>query len=114
MIGTDEKNKFGKMAFIGERELAIGFRLVGVAETFIENRESFPEKLKALYYSNNFDLILASNTFIKTVDKKFLNTLQSSVSPLVVFVPVSTTTEEEGISGLARRVLGIKLDLGEM
>ncbi len=68
--------------------------------------------MRELYYSGNYGLILASNSFIDYVDKKFLNILNTSVSPLVVFIPVSEQEKEENISELARRVLGIKLDLG--
>jgi len=49
---------------------------------------------------------------VATLDKKFTNQLYSSVSPLVVFIPVTRGAEEEGISDLARRVLGINIDLG--
>lgn len=106
--------KFGRIAFIGERELAIGFRLVGVEDSFIVEKEDFPSKLEEIYRSGKFGLILASNTFVAELDKRFLNTMHASVSPLVVFVPVSEAEEEEGISDLARRILGIKMDLGGM
>ncbi|MGC8547113.1 MAG: V-type ATP synthase subunit F [Thermoplasmata archaeon] len=108
----DEKNKFGKIAFLGERELAIGFKLVGVENVFIASSDNFSDKLKELYFSGIYGLILVSNTFIDSIDKKFLNILNTSVSPLVVFIPVSEQEKEENISELARRVLGIKLDLG--
>jgi len=108
----DSSTKFGRIAFIGERELAIGFKLVGVGDVFIADGTTFPEKLRELYYSGNFGLILASNTYVSTLDRKFLNTVTTSVMPLVVFVPVSPVGEEEKISDMARRVLGIKIDLG--
>lgn len=108
----DDKNKFGKIAFLGERELAIGFKLVGVEDSFVTTQEDFSDKIKELYYSGNYGLILVSNTYMNSIDRKFLNTLNTSVSPLVVFIPVSEEGKEENISELARRVLGIKLDLG--
>lgn len=108
----DQKSKFGEIAFIGERELTIGFKLVGVEEVFTADQDSFATKLKELYNSGKFGLILASNSFISTLDRKFLNLVTTSVMPLVVFVPVSATAEEEGVSEMARRVLGIKIDLG--
>ncbi len=106
--------RFGRIAFIGERELAIGFKLVGVEDTFIVDKDSYADKLRELYHSGNFGLILASNSFVGTLDKKFTSLLYSSVSPLVVFIPVTEGAEEEGISNLARRVLGINMDLGGM
>ncbi|MCL4333895.1 MAG: hypothetical protein M1290_06825 [Candidatus Thermoplasmatota archaeon] len=108
------KEEFGRIAFIGERELAIGFKLVGVEDTFIVDKDTYGEKLRELYHSGKFGLILSSNSFTTVLDKKFLNTLYSSVSPLVVFIPVTKVAEEEGISDLARRVLGINMDLGGM
>jgi V/A-type H+-transporting ATPase subunit F len=107
-----ENTKFGKIAFVGERELAIGFKLVGIEDAFISDAGTFSDKLKELFYSGNYGLILASNSFINSVEKKFLSLLNISVSPLVVFVPVAEMGEEEGVSDLARRVLGIKMDLG--
>lgn len=108
------ENKFGRIAFIGERELAIGFKLVGIEDSFIADKSTCPDLLRELYYSNKYGLILASNTFIEDIEKKFLNLLYGSVSPLVVFVPVTQGAEEEGISNLARRILGISMDLGGM
>ncbi len=109
-----KEERFGRIAFIGERELAVGFKLVGVEDTFIVDSESYADKLREVYHSGKFGLILSSNSFAATLDKKFMNLLYSSVSPLVVFVPVTEGTEEEGISDLARRVLGISMDLGGM
>lgn len=106
--------RFGRIAFIGERELAVGFKLVGVEDTFIVDKDSYADKLREMYHSGDFGLILSSNSFVGSLDKKFLSMLYSSVSPLVVFVPVSQGVEEEGISDLARRVLGINMDLGGM
>ncbi|MEM0134320.1 MAG: V-type ATP synthase subunit F [Thermoplasmatales archaeon] len=108
----DQKSKFGKIAFIGERELSIGFKLVGIEDVFIADKENFSTKLRELYSSGEFGLILASNSFISTLDRKFLNLVTTSVMPLVVLVPVSAVAEEEGVSEMARRVLGIKIDLG--
>ncbi len=107
-----DKTKFGKIAFVGERELAIGFKLVGVEEANFVTRENYADKLKELFYSGEYGLILATNSFMDVLDKKFLNLASTSVSPLVVFIPVSEQEEAESISDLARRVLGIKLDLG--
>ncbi len=104
--------RFGRIGFIGERELAVGFKLVGVEDTFIVDKDSYSEKLREMYYSGKFGLILSSNSFGATLDKKFTNQLYSSVSPLVVFIPVTRVAEEEGIADLARRILGISMDLG--
>lgn len=106
--------RFGRIAFIGERELAIGLKLVGVEDTFIVDSNTYSGKLREMFHSGDFGLILSSNSFIGSLDKKFLNLLYGSVSPLVVFIPVTEGAEEEGISDLARRVLGIKMDLGGM
>ncbi|MEM0138467.1 MAG: V-type ATP synthase subunit F [Thermoplasmatales archaeon] len=108
----DSSSKFGRIAFVGERELSIGFKLVGIQDVFVADESTFGDRLKELYYSGNFGLILASNTFISTLDRKFLHLVTTSVMPLVVFVPVSPVGEEEKISEMARRVLGINIDLG--
>ncbi len=108
----DAKSKFGRIAFLGERELSIGFKLVGVEDVFAVEKEMFAPKLRELYSSGKFGLILASNSFISTLDRKFLGLVTTSVMPLVVFVPVSAVAEEEGVSEMARRILGIRIDLG--
>ncbi|MEM4778678.1 MAG: V-type ATP synthase subunit F, partial [Thermoplasmatales archaeon] len=81
----DSSSKFGRIAFVGERELSIGFKLVGIQDVFVADASTFGDRLKELYYSGNFGLILASNTFISTLDRKFLNLVTTSVMPLVVF-----------------------------
>jgi len=108
----DVKQKFGKIAFIGERELAIGFKLVGIEDVFPVGNQDFQETLKMIYGSGEYGLILASNSFINSLDKRFLSLIETSVSPLVIFVPVNVLKEEETISDLARKVLGLKLNIG--
>lgn len=108
----DVKNKFGKIAFIGERELAIGFKLVGIENIFPVQGDEYQGKLREVFESGEYGLILASNSFIDRLDKKFLNLLETSVSPLVIFIPVNKLREEETIADLARKVLGLKLNIG--
>ncbi len=110
----DNRDKFGKIAFIGERELAIGFKLVGIENIYPVNGDYFQEKLKEIFDSGEYGLILASNSYIDKLDKKFLNLLETSVSPLVIFIPVNQLKEEETIADLARKVLGLKLNIGGM
>ncbi len=105
----------GNLAIVGDRELVIGYRLIGIDDTFIVNDEDARKKIQELYYSGEFGLIIASDSVRARLPSKFLSEIEESIEPLVLFMPSqkeTTEQSEESIAALAKRVLGIKIDLG--
>ncbi len=103
----------GRLAIVGERELAIGYRLIGIDDTFIVDDEEASKKIQELYSSGEFGLIIASDSVRSKIPSKFLSEIEGSIEPLILFLPsLKETTEEdtESIAALAKRVLGVNIE----
>jgi len=103
----------GRLAIVGERELAIGYRLIGIDDTFIVNDEEASKKIQELYSSGEFGLIIASDSVRSKIPSKFLSEIEGSIEPLILFLPsLKETSEEdkESIAALAKRVLGVNIE----
>ncbi len=94
---------------VGEREIAMGFKLVGINSTFIAEKENGSKTLKALYNSKKYNVILASQSLQKYLTEDELNLYNSTISPLVVFIPIPGVKEEESVYDLAKKILGIDI-----
>ncbi len=104
----------GRLAIIGDRELVIGYRLIGIDDTFIVDDEEANKKIQELYSSGEFGLIIASDSVRTKIPSKFLSEIEGSIEPLVLFLPsLKETTEEdkESIAALAKRILGINIEV---
>jgi V/A-type H+-transporting ATPase subunit F len=104
----------GKLAIVGDRELVIGYRLIGIDDTFIVDDEDASKKIQNLYSSNEYGLIIASNSVRAKLPSKFLSEIEESIEPLVLFMPSqkqTTEDDDESIASLAKRVLGINIEM---
>ncbi len=102
----------GRLAIVGDRELVIGYRLIGIDDTFIVDDEEANKKIQELYSSGEFGLIIASDSVRTKIPSKFLSEIEGSIEPLVLFLPsLKETAEEdkESIAALAKRILGINI-----
>ena len=101
----------GRTVVVGERELAIGFRLIGlkeVVEVTPENAVTEFERAMA----GGFTLIIATQSIRARLSESQRATADASLSPLVVFVPTpSGEYEVESVEALAKRVLGVTLSV---
>ena len=97
---------------LGERELAIGFRLVGMKNVIEVTAESAAEEFRRVVASGQYSLVIASQTVKQQLDEAQRLHAESSLHPLVVFVPSpSGEFEVESIDALAKRVLGVTLQI---
>ena len=103
----------GKIAIVGDRELVIGYRLIGIDDTFIIDNDDASKKVHELYSSGNFGLIIAIDSHRNKLPPKFLSQIEESIEPLVLFMPSQkeSNEEEESIASLAKRILGIKIEV---
>ena len=103
----------GRIAVVGDRELVIGYRLLGIDDTFIATEEA-ADVMQKLFYSNEFGLIVASQSVRDALSPAFRVKVEASIEPLVIFMPsLREGVKEESISDLARRVLGVDIKMGE-
>ena len=102
----------GRIAVIGERELVIGYRLLGIDETYLvsEGGEDPYKTMEKLFTSHKFAMIIASQFIRDSLPMLFRQKVEASINPLVLFMPsLKGDINEESISSLARRVLGINV-----
>jgi len=114
-ISKQKTDTTGRLAIVGDRELVIGYRLIGIDDTFIVDDEEANKKIQELYSSGEFGLIIASDSVRTKIPSKFLSEIEGSIEPLVLFLPsLKETTEEdkESIAALAKRVLGVNIETG--
>ena len=103
----------GRTAVVGERELAIGFRLIGFQDVFEITPQSAQREFQRLMGSDDYSLIVASQSIRGHLTESQRAHADSALKPLVVFVPTpgSPMAEGEGIEALAKRVLGVSLSV---
>ncbi|EQB69999.1 MAG: hypothetical protein AMDU1_APLC00082G0010 [Thermoplasmatales archaeon A-plasma] len=101
--------KVGNIAVIGERELVLGFRLVGVENSFIAEKEKGVEMLQEMIREKKFSLVMISESIKSFMDQKTLRAVETSTDPVVVFIPLPGGQDLESVNDLARRVLGVEI-----
>jgi len=97
---------------IGERELAIGFRLIGLKDVIeVTPESSVAEFQRAM--TGGYTLVIATQSIRARLSDTQRAAADGSLTPLVVFVPTPTGEYEvESIEALAKRVLGVTLSVG--
>ena len=99
-----------RIAVLGDRELVIGYRLLGVDDTFIVNGgdESF-KTMESLFFSHKYSMIIASHFIRDYLPSIFRKKVEASIEPLVLFMPLlKGNIQEESISSLAETGTGNK------
>ncbi len=106
----DAPSSPGRTLVLGERELAIGFRLIGLKDVIeVTPETAVPELLKAMQ-PGPYNLVIASQSIRNRLTDTQRAHADASLAPLVVFVPTPTGEYEvESINALAKRVLGVTL-----
>ncbi|HJS64599.1 MAG TPA: V-type ATP synthase subunit F [Nitrososphaeraceae archaeon] len=114
-MSTKQKSESdGAIAIIGERELVMGYRLLGIDDTYIVNQADEALKtMESIFFSRKFNLIIASQFVSASLPHLFRTRVEASIEPLVLFMPsLKGNVQEESIATLAKRVLGISIKMG--
>lgn len=100
----------GRTVVLGERELAIGFRLIGLKDVLEVTPENSVTEFQRVMDDRNYNLVIASQSIRARLSDPQRAHADASLTPLVVFVPTPTGEfEVESINALAKRVLGVTL-----
>jgi V/A-type H+-transporting ATPase subunit F len=100
----------GQTVVLGERELAIGFRLIGFRDVVEVTPQTAAAEFRRVMEAGTFSLVIASQSVARALNETQRAHAESSLHPLVVFVPPpSGEYEIESLSVLAKRVLGVSL-----
>ncbi|HYF99784.1 MAG TPA: V-type ATP synthase subunit F [Candidatus Saccharimonadales bacterium] len=107
-------NSQGKIAVIGDRELILGYRLLGIENTFlVTEKNEASRKMEELLLSHDYNLVIASQIVLDALSSVTKAKVESSIDPLVIFMPsLSGNMQEESLAALAKRVLGISIKTG--
>ena len=99
----------GRTVVVGERELAIGFRLIGLKDVVeVTPKTAVAEFERAM--AGGFTLVIATQSIRAQLSESQRAAADASLRPLVVFVPTpSGEYEVESVEALAKRVLGVTL-----
>ncbi len=101
-----------KIVVIGERELVLGYRLIGCSECYIVDEKDCAAKLNSLLSRKDVGIIIASDFIRDHLSNADLEKIEFLTKPLVVFVPSQVKTkkgEEEVLKEIVKRVLGIDI-----
>jgi V/A-type H+/Na+-transporting ATPase subunit F len=100
----------GRTVVLGERELAIGFRLIGLKDVVEVSPETAVTEFQRAMNDGRYNLVIASQSIRAHLSDAQRAHADASLAPLVVFVPTpSGEFEIESINALAKRVLGVTL-----
>ncbi len=93
-----------KIAVVGNTQLALGFKLSGVAETYSATGASESEKtMRELMQRDDIGLIITTSTVVNSIrDRKLSENIADSVLPMVIEVP---DYKEEGQPDTLRRLI---------
>jgi len=107
----DTPKETGRTVVVGERELAIGFRLIGLKDVVeVTPENSVAEFQRAM--GGGFSLVIATQSIRAKLSEAQRSAADASLRPLVVFVPTPTGEfDVESIDALAKRVLGVTLSV---
>src|SRR5580693_8557743 len=95
---------------LGEGELAIGFRLIGMKDVVEVTPETAGHEFQKAMTGGKYGLVVASQSVRKSLTDAQRSAAEASLAPLVVFVPGPTGEYEvESVEALAKRILGVTL-----
>ena len=102
----------GSTVVLGERELAIGFRLIGLKDVIEVTPETSVQEFQRVMGEGRHSLVIASQSIRARLSEAQRAHADASLRPLTVFVPTPTGEfEVESINALAKRVLGVTLSV---
>jgi len=102
--------KMNKIAVIAERYVALGFKLIGITNVFIEEDITAVKLLSKFMVDKEYDLIIAEDNIQVHMSNALLRDIEISITPLVVFIPSSESNIPiEPIDKMAKRILGVNI-----
>lgn len=109
---AEERGSGSRTVVVGERELAIGFRLIGIQDVVEVTPETAAKEFQRVMTSGEFSLVVASQSIRPKLSEGMRHLADSSLKPLVVFVPTpGGEFEVESVEALAKRILGVSLQV---
>ncbi|MFH1750582.1 MAG: V-type ATP synthase subunit F [Candidatus Micrarchaeota archaeon] len=99
-----------KILVLGDRDLAMGFKLVGVKEAIICSQEDADSKLNELLQRQDAGIIIFQDEFYSYLSHKTKKLIETVPKPVVVSVGVKAASSMENLQAMIKRAIGISLD----
>ncbi|MEM2963598.1 MAG: V-type ATP synthase subunit F [Candidatus Anstonellales archaeon] len=109
----DESKK--EIVVVGDSATVRGFRLAGIDKTFsVTENEEGCKKIIELISQQDVGLIITTDNLVESCERRIKQKIASTVKPIIITVPGirGPIEEEESISKLIKRALGISLNMG--
>ena len=101
---------FDRIAVVGERELVLGFKLIGIHDVFIASGHEAIGKFSELLNTKQYNLIMLSESLRGQMDGNLLRLASTSLKPIVIFIPMpGAGASQESVEKLAKRILGVDI-----
>ncbi len=104
-------NKY-KIAIVGNTQLALGFKLSGVAEAYsVKDASESEKKMRELMQRDDIGLIITTSKVLKEIrDRKLAEMISDSVLPMVIEVSdYKEVGEPDTLRRLIMRAIGIDI-----
>ncbi len=102
--------EFERIAVVGERELALGFKLIGIQDVFMSSGSAAVAKFTEILNAKQYNLVLVSENLREHMDSNALRMAETSLKPIVIFIPVpGSGAAQESVETLAKRILGVDI-----
>lgn len=101
--------KAKSVAVLGEREVVLGFKLIGISNCIEIGEANAQVEINKIISRREHSLIIISENMMKYIETKALERMMASTDPLIIFIPMPGGREEESVSKLAKRVLGVDI-----
>ena len=95
-----------KIAVVGGNDFVVGFQLAGIKDV-IEINDNYFAQLKNFENKKEIGIVVVDEKIIEKLEPHQRLDIEASVEP--VFIPVSTTTEQDSLKKLIKKSIGVDL-----
>lgn len=95
-----------KLAVVGSNEFVVGFQLAGIKD-ITEAQSDYFNELKNLKNKKEIGIVVVDEKIMEKLEQHQRFDIESSVEP--VFIPISTTSEQDSLRRLIKKSIGVDL-----
>ena len=95
-----------KIAVVGSNEFIVGFQLAGIKD-IIEAQSDYFNELKNIKNKKEIGIVVVDEKIMEKLEQHQRFDIESSVEP--VFIPISTTSEQDSLKKLIKKSIGVDL-----
>ena len=94
------------IAVVGGSEFIVGFQLAGIKDV-VEEKDDYFNQLKNLKNRKDIGIVVVDDKIMESLEQHQRLDIEASVEP--VFIPVSTTAEQDSLRKLIKKSIGVDL-----